>query len=87
MHLTYTTAAFRHHGVVISGVPVLVHDDMTIVEAPQRWLFYIALDRGRTRSPATSGRENTTSVAAHGVEYCLCKPSDLDQRLDLLAFD
>jgi hypothetical protein len=28
-------------------------DEMHIAEAPQRWLFYVALDRGRTRSPAT----------------------------------
>ena len=53
MRLAYTTAAFRHHGVVMLGVPVVVNDDMTIAEGPQRWLFYIALDRGRTRSPAT----------------------------------
>ncbi|HEY3063490.1 MAG TPA: hypothetical protein VGL99_31345 [Chloroflexota bacterium] len=34
-------------------MPVLLNDDMTIAEGPQRWLFYVALDRGRTRSPAT----------------------------------
>jgi site-specific recombinase XerD len=35
------------------GVPVILNDDMLIVEGPQRWLFYVALDRGRARSPAT----------------------------------
>ena len=53
MRLTYTDAAFTHHGVPIAGVPVLLSDDMVIVEGPQRWFFYIALDRGRTRSRAT----------------------------------
>ena len=37
----------------MTGVPVILHDDMTIAEGPQHWLFYIALDRGRTRSRAT----------------------------------
>ncbi len=53
MKLTYTTAAFKHHGVPMPGVPVLLNDDMAMVEGPQRWVFYIALDRGRTRSRAT----------------------------------
>jgi site-specific recombinase XerD len=53
MKLTYTNGAFAHHGVPMPGVPVLLNDDMTLAEAPQRWLFYIALDRGRTRSRAT----------------------------------
>src|SRR6266581_3526684 len=53
MRLTYTDPAFAQHGVVMPEVPVLLNDDMEIAEGPQRWLFYIALDRGRTRSPAT----------------------------------
>ena len=53
MRLTYTTVAFAYHGVPMADVPVLLSDGMEIVEGPQRWLFYIALDRGRTRSPAT----------------------------------
>ena len=53
MRLTYTNAAFTHHGVPMPGVPVLLNDEMAIVEGPQRWLFYIALDRGRTRSRET----------------------------------
>jgi hypothetical protein len=53
MKLTFTNAAFAHRGVSMAGVPVLLNGDMTIVEVPQRWLFYIALDRGRTRSQAT----------------------------------
>ena len=53
MRLTYTTTAFTHHGVPMPRVPIVLSDDMAIAEGPQRWLFYIALDRGRTRSPAT----------------------------------
>jgi len=53
MRLAYTNAAFTHHGVPMPGVPVLLSDDMVISEGPQRWVFYIALDRGRTRSRAT----------------------------------
>src|SRR5216684_6194294 len=53
MKLTYTNAAFTHHGVPMAGVPVVLNDDMKIAEGPQRWVFYIALDRGRTRSRAT----------------------------------
>jgi site-specific recombinase XerD len=53
MRLTYTNTGFAHHGVAMTDVPVLLNDDMAIAEGPQRWLFYIALDRGRTRSRAT----------------------------------
>jgi len=53
MKLAYTNASFTHHRVTVPCVPVLLNDDLTIVEAPQRWLFYVALDRGRTRSRAT----------------------------------
>jgi integrase len=53
MRLTYTTTAFTHHGFSMPGVPVLLNEDMAIAEGPRRWLFYIALDRGRTRSRAT----------------------------------
>jgi site-specific recombinase XerD len=53
MKLLSTSEAFTHHGVRMPGVPVLIDDEMHIAEGPQRWLFYIALDRGRTRSPAT----------------------------------
>src|SRR5437879_4649001 len=53
MRLAYTSTAFAQHGVPIARAPVLLDDDMHLVEGPQRWLFYIALDRGRTRSPAT----------------------------------
>src|SRR4051812_31793260 len=53
MRLSYTTDAFSHHGVPMVGVRVVLDDEMHIVEVPQCWLFYIALDRGRTRRPAT----------------------------------
>ena len=51
--LAYTDAAFTHRSVPMPRVPVVLTDNMTIVDGPQRWLFYIALDCGRTRSPAT----------------------------------
>jgi len=53
MRLAFSNAAFTHEGVKMPEVPVILNDDMSIVETPQRWLFNIALDRGRTRSPAT----------------------------------
>src|SRR5258708_38604367 len=53
MKLSYTNAAFADQGVRMPGVPVLLTDDMVMPEVPQHWLFYIALERGRTRSPAT----------------------------------
>jgi site-specific recombinase XerD len=53
MRLAYTDASFRQHGVPMAGVPIVLNDEMAMVEGPQRWLFYIALDRGRTRSRAT----------------------------------
>lgn len=53
MQLTYTTEAFTQHSVPMPGVPVILNDDLMMAEGPQRWLFYIALERGRTRSPAT----------------------------------
>jgi integrase len=53
MRLAFTNSAFTHHGVSLAAVPVLLSDEMVILEDPQRWLFYIALDRGRTRSLAT----------------------------------
>jgi hypothetical protein len=39
MKLTYTNEAFTSPGVPMVGVPVLLTDDMVIVEGPQRWLF------------------------------------------------
>jgi integrase/recombinase XerD len=53
MRLAFSNAAFTHEGVKMLEVPVILNDDMSIVETPQRWLFNIALDRGRTRSPTT----------------------------------
>jgi hypothetical protein len=53
MKLAYTNTAFAQHGVPMAGVPVILTDEMVIPGGPQAWLFYIALDRGRTRSPAT----------------------------------
>src|SRR5919201_1597023 len=53
MKLLFTSEAFTHHGVSMPGVPVLLDDEMHIAEGPQRWLFYISLERARTRSQAT----------------------------------
>jgi hypothetical protein len=42
MRLTYTNAAFTYYGVSMPGVPVLLDDEMVIIEGPQRWLFFIS---------------------------------------------
>jgi hypothetical protein len=30
--------------VAMPNVPILLNDNLSIIEGPQRWLFYIALD-------------------------------------------
>lgn len=52
-HLLFTTAAFRPHGAALPGVPMLIDDDMALIEPACAWLLHVALVRGRTRSPAT----------------------------------
>ena len=54
MRLAFSNAAFTHEGVKMPEVPVILNDDMSIVETPQRWLFNIALERGRN---ATAGHQ------------------------------
>ena len=39
MRLISTAEAFSHHGVPMVGAPVVLDDEMHIVEGPQRWLF------------------------------------------------
>jgi len=51
--LLFTTAAFRPHGAAAPGVPMLIGDDMQLIEPACAWLIHVALVRGRTRSPAT----------------------------------
>lgn len=51
--LLFTTAAFRPHGAALPGVPMLIDDDMRLIEPACVWLMHIAMVRGRTRSPAT----------------------------------
>ncbi len=51
--LLFSTAAFRPHGAALPGVPMLIDDDMALIEPACGWLMHIALVRGRTRSAAT----------------------------------
>ncbi len=51
--LLFTTAAFRPHGAALPDVPMLIDDDMALIEPACAWLMHIALVRGRTRSIAT----------------------------------
>jgi|CXWL01.1.fsa_nt_gi site-specific recombinase XerD len=51
--LLFSTAAFRPHGAALRGVPMLIDDDMRLIEPACVWLMHIAMVRGRTRSPAT----------------------------------
>ncbi|MCC6789923.1 MAG: tyrosine-type recombinase/integrase [Hyphomonadaceae bacterium] len=51
--LLFTTAAVRPHGAALPGVPMLIGDDMALIEPACAWLMHVALVRGRTRSAAT----------------------------------
>ena len=51
--LLFSTAAFSPVGMPVSGVPMLLDKNMQLIEPACAWLMYIALVRGRTRSPET----------------------------------
>jgi len=51
--LMFTTDAFRPLGRSVPDVPMLLDGSMGLVEPACAWLMYIALVRGRTRSPQT----------------------------------
>jgi integrase/recombinase XerD len=45
---------FTPFGTAISGVPLFYETPaMVLIEAPTRWMFYLALERGRSASPKT----------------------------------
>jgi len=51
--LLFTTDAFRPEGRSVADVPMLLDDSMRLIEPACSWLMYVALVRGRTRSPQT----------------------------------
>ncbi|WP_370678459.1 tyrosine-type recombinase/integrase [Comamonas sp. GB3 AK4-5] len=53
MHLFYTDKSFELNGVSLPGIPFLANADAELIESANRYLFHIAVVRGRTRAPAT----------------------------------
>jgi site-specific recombinase XerD len=53
MRLFVTDAEFAMHGVTYPGIPFLCDKEMELVTAPNQYLRYVAVVRGRTRSPRT----------------------------------
>lgn len=53
MRLFFSDDQFQVHGQSYPGVPFLVDQEMALVDAPNDYLQYVAVVRGRTRSPKT----------------------------------
>lgn len=53
MRLFLTDNSFKIHGQVYTGVPFLVDDEMALVNAPNDYLFYVSVVKGRTASTNT----------------------------------
>ncbi|WP_395407902.1 tyrosine-type recombinase/integrase [Pseudoduganella sp. UC29_106] len=53
MHLFFTDDTFKQQGVSRAGVPFLCDAQMRLVDAPNRYLRYIAIISGKTSSPRT----------------------------------
>jgi len=53
MKLFCTSEEFDMKGIPGSGIPFICDRDMELVDAPNEYLRYIAMVRGRTRSPET----------------------------------
>jgi len=51
--LVFTTDAFAPHGFPRPGVPMLLDQEMRLIEPACGWLLHVALVRGRTRSRET----------------------------------
>jgi site-specific recombinase XerD len=51
--LLFTTGAFQPQGLSTPHVPMLVDDEMRLIEPACAWLLHVALVRGRTRSKET----------------------------------
>lgn len=53
MKLFYTTADFSYKGRRYPGIPFLCDENMELVKTPSDYLFWVALENAKTRSPAT----------------------------------
>lgn len=53
MRLFLTDCDFKVHGQPYAGVPFMVDDEMALAAAPNDYLFYVAVVKGRTASPRT----------------------------------
>lgn len=53
MKLFLTDTTFKIHGHSYPGVPFMVDDEMVLAEAPNDYLFHVAVVKGRTASPRT----------------------------------
>jgi len=53
VRLFQTDQEFKVHGHPYVGVPFLVDEEMALVDAPNDYLFYVAVVKGRTASPKT----------------------------------
>ncbi|WP_238173892.1 hypothetical protein [Pseudomonas aeruginosa] len=53
MRVFYTDESFELNGVPLPGIPFLANAGAELIESANRYLFHIAVVRGRTRSPAT----------------------------------
>ena len=51
--LLFTTDAYAPHGLPRPGVPMLLDQEMRLIEPACAWLLHVALVRGRTRSRQT----------------------------------
>lgn len=64
MRLFQTDCDFKIHGHPYAGVPFLVDEEMALADAPNDYLFLIAVVKGRTASPRT-----WQTYANHLYEY------------------
>ncbi|QYG02519.1 tyrosine-type recombinase/integrase [Massilia sp. NP310] len=53
MHLFFTDENFLYHGINRPKIPFICDDQMRLVDAPNKYLRYIATISGRTSSPRT----------------------------------
>ncbi len=53
MKLFYTDDTFKVHNKTYPGIPFLIDEEMALVDAPNSFLRYTAIIKGRTQSPKT----------------------------------
>lgn len=53
MRLFFTDASFTKDGMSLPGIPFLASETAELIDQANRYLFYIAAVRGRTRAPTT----------------------------------